>query len=129
MINQAIKDNILSVSIPHQDFSYRIPVGKLGNTVSWKIGKKESDAIVIENVSKWTLQLFTKSVTESNYVKEFIAIIQENSPTNTIDWEKTKLAVTVQNQFNWLTESNKTAKKKMTEEEIVESLKKKFNLD
>jgi hypothetical protein len=62
-------------------------------------------------------------------VKEFVAIIQENSPNNTVNWENTKTAVTLQNQYNWFVETNETAKKKLTEEEIIESLKKKFNLD
>ena len=129
MINQSIKEDILYLSIPNQDFSYRIPVERLGNPIDWKVGQKGTEQIVIENVSKWTLQLFTKKVTEGKYVKEFVAIVQENSPNNTINWENTKTAVTLQNKYNWLVETNKTAKNKMTEGEIVESLKKKFNLD
>ena len=129
MIKQSIKENILYLSIANQDFSYRIPVEKLGNTVNWKVGQKGTEGIVIENVSKWTLQLFTKQITEPKYVKEFEGIVQENNPENLINWENTKTAVTIQNQYNWLVETNKDAKKKMTEEEIIESLKKKFNLD
>ncbi len=129
MIKQSIKEEILYLSISNEDFSYRIPVEKLGTPIDWKIGRKDSEQIVIENVSKWTLQLFTKKVTEGKYVKEFVEIIQKNSPNNTINWENTKTAVNVQNQYNWLVETNITAKKKQTEEEIIESLKKKFNLD
>ena len=129
MIKQSIKENIIFLSIANEDFSYRIPVEKLGNPIDWKVGQKGTEGIVIENVSKWTLQLFTKKVTEGKYVKEFVAIVKENSPNNTINWENTKMAVTLQNQYNWLVETNKTAKNKSTEEEIIESLKKKFNLD
>ena len=129
MIKQLIKENIIYLTISNEDFSYRIPVEKLGNPIDWKVGQKGTEQIVFENVSKWTLQLFTKKVTEGKYVKEFVAIVQENSPNNTVNWENTKTAVTLQNQYNWLVETNKTAKKKMTEEEIIESLKKKFNLD
>lgn len=129
MIKQSIKENILFVSISNVDFSYRIPVEKLGNTIAWKIGEKESEGIIFPAVSSWTLQLFTKKVTESKYQKEFMAIVTEHAPKNTIDWKNTQLAVTVQNQYNWLKETNKTAKNKQTEVEIIESLKKKFNLD
>jgi hypothetical protein len=129
MIKQSIKENILYLSISNEDFSYRIPVEKLGTPIDWKVGQKGTKGIVFENVSKWTLQLFTKKVTEGKYVKEFVAIIQENSPNNTVNWENTKTAVTLQNQYNWFVETNETAKKKLTEEEIIESLKKKFNLD
>jgi len=58
-----------------------------------------------------------------------MAIVTEHATENTIDWKNTQLAVTVQNQYNWLKETNKTAKNKQTEVEIIESLKKKFNLD
>lgn len=129
MIKQTLKENILLVSISNVDFSYRIPLKKIGNKIDWKIGKKETEGITIPAVSTWTLQLFTKQVTESKYVKEFMTIVMEHAPENTIDWEKTLLAVNVQNQYNWLSETNKTAKNKQTEIEIIESLKKKFNLD
>ena len=129
MIKQVIKDEIIFLSIANRDFSYRIPIEKLGNPIDWKVGQKGMEEIVIENVSKWTLQLFTKKTAEQKYVKQFVEIIQEHSPNNTIDWKNTKTAVNVQNQYNWLVETNKTAKKKQTNEEIIESLKKKFNLD
>mgnify|MGYP000456187949 CR=1 FL=1 len=77
MIKQSIKENILYLSISNEDFSYRIPVEKLGTPIDWKVGQKGTKGIVFENVSKWTLQLFTKKVTEGKYVKEFVAIIQE----------------------------------------------------
>ena len=129
MIKQSIKENTLYISISNIDFSYRIPMAKLGNTIDWKIGTKETEGITIPTVSSWTLQLFTKKVTESKFVKEFMAIVGEHAPENTIDWKNTLLAANVQNQYNWLLETNKTAKNKQTEEEIIESLKKKFNLD
>ncbi len=129
MIKQSIKENTLSVSIANVDFSYRIPLAKLGNTTDWKIGEKDTQGISIPNVSVWTLQLFTKQVTESKYVKEFMAIVAEHAPTHSIDWKNTVLAVNVQNQYNWLKKTNKMAKNKQTETEVIESLKKKFNLD
>lgn len=129
MIKQSKKDKIIFLSIANRDFSYRIPEDKIGASIDWKVGQKGTEEIVIENVSKWTLQLFTKKTAEQKYVKQFVEIIQEHSPNNTIDWKNTKTAVNVQNQYNWLVETNKTAKKKQTDEEIIESLKKKFNLD
>ena len=129
MIKHTIKENVVYLSIANQDFSYRIPVEKIGNTTDWKIGKKETEGIVVPNVSTWTLQLFTKKTSENKYIRQFEAIVQEQSPSNTINWENTKLAVNIQNQYNWLLETNKTAKKKMSYEEIILSLKKKFNQD
>lgn len=129
MIKQTIKDNLIYISITNQDFSYRIPVEKIGNTINWKVGEKGTEGIVINAVSKWTLQLFAKETPDNKHIKQFIAIIQEHSPNNTIDWENTRTAVNIQNQYNWLMETNKTAKNKQSNEEIIESLKKKFNLD
>ncbi|MEN8929360.1 MAG: hypothetical protein ABF242_01125 [Flavobacteriales bacterium] len=129
MIKQSIKDDIIFLSIANRDFSYRIPLAKIGAAIDWKIGQKGGEEIVIENVSKWTIQLFTKATAEQKHVKQFVEIVQEHSPNNNIDWKNTKTAVNAQNQYNWLVETNKTAKKKQTSEEIIESLKKKFNLE
>jgi len=110
------------------DFSYRIPVKKIGSTIDWKIGGKGTKGIVFKHVSTWTLQLFTKDITESKYIKEFIRIVQEYSSDKTINWEETQLAVNFQNKYNWLTTTNKTAEKKNSEDEIISILKKNFNL-
>ena len=64
MIKHALKDNLVSISIAKTDFSYRIPIKKIGNTIDWKIGEKGTEGIVIKSVSTWTLQLFTKNITE-----------------------------------------------------------------
>ncbi|MFD1553278.1 hypothetical protein DNU06_06340 [Putridiphycobacter roseus] len=128
MIKHILKENLISISIPKKDFSYRIPVEKIGNTVDWKIGKKNEEGIVIKNVSAWTLQLFTKNVTEEKYVNQFKNIVQEFSPKNSIDWEDTFLAVTIQNRYNWLMTTNATAANKMEEQDIIADLKKKYKL-
>jgi hypothetical protein len=129
MIKHSIKDDIIFVSITNTDFSYRIPVKKIDNVIDWKVGEKGTESIVIKNVSTWTLQLFTKKITENKLIKQFKNIVQESSPENSINWEDTMLAVNIQNQYNWLVETNKTAKKKNSNPEIISILKKKFNLD
>ncbi|MBL4706381.1 MAG: hypothetical protein JKY54_17770 [Flavobacteriales bacterium] len=125
MIKHALKDNLVSISIAKTDFSYRIPIKKIGNTIDWKIGEKETEGIVIKSVSTWTLQLFTKNITEDKYIKQFKSIVQEHCPTSTVNWEDTLLAVNIQNDYNWLT----TAKKKINEKEVISKLKKKYKLD
>jgi len=129
MINQTLKDDLLSLSIDKVDFSFRIPVKKLGNPIDWKIGAKESKGIVVKNVSKWALQLFTKNVTEEKFVQQFKDVVTEHSPNNSINWEDTLKAVTIQNYYNWLVSANKTAKEKKSEEEIIAILKEKYKLD
>ena len=84
MIKHSLKDNLINVSIDKKDFSYRIPVKKIGNAIDWRIGEKGTKGIVIKNVSTWTLQLFTKKTTEDKYIKQFKSIVQEYSANNTI---------------------------------------------
>ena len=93
------------------DFSYRIPIKKIGNTIDWRIGEKGTKGIVIKNVSTWTLQLFTKKTTEDKYIKQFKSIVQEHRSNNTINWEETVLAVNIQNEYNQLITTNNTAEK------------------
>ena len=125
MIKHSVKDNILSVSIANKDFSYRIPLNKIKNTIDWKIGNKDTDGIVIKNVSKWALQLFTKNITEEKYVKQFKDIVKEHCPNNTLNWQETILAINIQNKYNWLNSS----KDKSSESEIITELKSRFKLD
>lgn len=124
MIKQTIKDELIFLSIEKVDFSYRIPVKKIGNTTDWKIGVKESPGIVIKGVSIWALQLFTKNVTDDAYIQQFKDITQEQSPDNTIDWEKTLTALQIQNEYNSL-----RSEKKMNEDEIISELTTKYTLD
>ena len=128
MINHSLKDKLVSVSIDNIDFSYRIPVKKIGNTVHWRIGEKGTEGIVIKNVSTWTLQLFTKNVTEEKYIKQFKSIVQEYAPNNSIDWKETLLAVNIQNEYNLAIIANAAAKEKMNDNEILSILEKKNNL-
>ena len=129
MIKHSLKDNVVYLSIDKTDFSFRIPVKKIGNTIDWKIGEKGTTGIVIKNVSTWTLHLFTKKTTEEKYIKQFKGIVQEHCPNNAINWEETLLAATIQNKYNWLRTTNDTAEKKINEDEIISILKKKFKLD
>jgi hypothetical protein len=129
MIKHSLKNDIVHISIDKMNFSYRIPVNKIGSTIDWRIGEKGTKGILIKNVSTWTLQLFTKDITEHKYIKEFISIVQEYISDNTINWEQTQLALNIQNKYNWLITTNKTAKKKNSEEEIISTLKMKFNLE
>ena len=129
MIKHSIKDNLISLSIDKTDFSFRIPVKKIGNTIDWRIGENGTTCIIIKNVSTWTLQLFTKKTTEEKYIKQFKNIVQEHGPKNTINWEDTLLAVIIQNKYNWLITTNETADKKVSVDEIISILKKQFKLD
>jgi len=124
MIKHSLKENLISVSIAKTDFSYRIPLQKIGNTTDWKIGEKGSEGIVMKEVSTWMLQLFTKKVTEDKYIKQFKTIVEEYAPKSSINWEETLKAVNIQNDYNWLT----TEKKKLSEKEVIAKLKKKHKL-
>jgi len=129
MIKHSLIDNLVYISIDNVDFSYRIPIKKIGNSIDWRIGAKGTAGIVIKSVSTWTLQLFTKNITENKYVNQFKSILEEHSTNNTIDWEDTLLAVIIQNEYNKLIAANITAEKKISEDEIISMLKKKYKLD
>lgn len=129
MIKHTVKDNLIHISIAKTDFSYRIPLNGIANTIDWKIGAKETQGIVIKNVSSWALQLFTKNITEEKYVLQFKAIVKTLSPDSSINWKDTLLAITVQNQYNWLTSATAPTKKKLSEEETISNLKKKYKID
>ena len=129
MIKHSIKDDLLYISIAKTDFSYRIPVSKIGNTIDWKIGEKGTDGIITKTVSKWMLQLFTKAITDDKYIKQFKSIIEELDPKNSINWPDTLSAVNIQNEYNWMVKTNSTAKEKISEEEIISTLKKKYTLN
>jgi len=128
MIKHSVKNDLIHLSIDNLDFSYRIPLIKLGKAIDWKIGEKGTKGIVIQNVSAWTLQLFTKKITEDKYIKQFKEIVQEHSEKNTVNWEDTFMAVNIQNEYNWLTTKDKSDQK-ISEDEIVSTLKKKYKLD
>ncbi len=51
MIKHSLKNDIVHISIDKMNFSYRIPVNKIGSTIDWRIGKKGTKGIVIKNVS------------------------------------------------------------------------------
>lgn len=129
MIKHSFKDKQVHISIDNRDFSYRIPLNKIGNTISWKIGGKGSEGIVIKNVSTWTLKLFTKNTTENKYLEQFKVIIQEYSAKKNIDWKATLLAVNIQNEYNNLVKTNTADETKISEEEIISTLEEKYNLD
>jgi len=129
MIKQTLKDNLNPISIDKVDFSYRIPVKKIGNTIDWKIGEKGTEGLVFKSVSTWTLQLFTKNTGVDKFIQEFISIIKEHSPKNTINWEDTLLAVNIQNEYNSRIALNNKADKKTEENEIISILKKKYKVD
>ena len=97
MIKHTLKDQVVYLSIDKIDFSYRIPLKKLGNTTDWKVGEKAPKGVVVKNVSSWALQLLTKKATEEKYIKQFKTIVQEYAPSNTINWEDTFLAINIQN--------------------------------
>jgi hypothetical protein len=123
MIKHSVKDDLLHVSIENMDFSYRIPLQKLGKLVKWKIGKYGTDGIEMKNVSKWTLQFFSKESIGDKYIEQFKSLVQEYAPGNSIDWNETILAVYVQLDYNRL-----KAEGEMEEEEIILSLEDKYKL-
>ncbi|HZH86807.1 MAG TPA: hypothetical protein VFD77_05780 [Brumimicrobium sp.] len=129
MIKHSLKDNQIHLSIDNMDFSYRIPLKKIGNTIDWKIGVKGSEGIVMKDVSIWTLKLFANNTTEENHITQFQQIVQEYSPKNTIDWEESLLAIKVQNEYNSLISANTATKNKVDEEDIISTLNDKYKLD
>lgn len=129
MIKHSIKDNLIYISISKKDFSYRIPIKKIGNVIDWRIGEKSKKSIVIKDVSTWTLRLFTNKITEEKYIQQFKKLVQEHTSNSNINWEDTLLAVNIQNQFNWLVTNNNLSKKKIEENDIISNLIKKYKLD
>jgi hypothetical protein len=129
MIYHILKQNLLHLTLPNKDFSHRIPVEKIGKAIQWNIGEKGSKCIVIRNVSRLTLRLFTQQITEEKYLQQFKSIVQEYAPKNNIDWKATLLAVTIQNEYNSLRSLQETAATKMTSEEIIGILEEKYGLD
>ena len=125
MIKHSLKDTLIHISIDKMDFSYRIPIKKIGNIIDWKIGEIGTNGIVIKDVSTWTLQLFTKKINDYKYIKQFKSIVLKHCPNTTINWEDTLLAVNIQNEYNSLI----TAKKKIDKDEIISTLKKKHKLN
>ncbi|WP_107038166.1 hypothetical protein [Brumimicrobium mesophilum] len=127
MIKESIFDNQIHLSIENKDFSYRIPIKKIGQTTDWKIGEKGNEGIEMKHVSKWTLKLFTRNITDESFITQFEKIVQEHAPDNTIDWEETALAIKVQNEYNSL--SLVKNKNKLNESEIISFLNEKYKLD
>lgn len=123
MIKHSITNDLLHVSIDNMDFSYRIPVKKLGKTMKWTIGKNGDEGIEMKNVSKWALQIFTKKPLDEKYLDQFQKIIQEIAVGNSIDWKETKLAVNVQQDYAQLKSNSK-----MSEKEIISILEEKYKL-
>jgi len=127
MIKHELKDDQLHISIENKDFSYRIPLSKLESLIDWKVGRDKSNVLIIKNVSKWTLKLFTRNITTMNDVREFKGIVQQYCPDNTIDWAETEKAVNVQSHYANLVLDLK--KENLSEVQIIANLKKKYKLD
>jgi len=127
MIKHELKDDQLHISIENKDFSYRIPLNKLESLIDWKVGKDKSNLVIIKNVSKWTLKLFTRNITTMNDVRQFKGIVQQYCPDNTIDWVETEKAVNVQSHYTNLVLDLK--KENLSEVQIIANLKKKYKLD
>lgn len=123
MIKHSITNELLHVSIDNLDFSYRIPLQKLGKTMKWTIGKNSDEGIEMKNVSKWALQIFTKKSLDDTILDQFQKIIQEIAVGNSIDWKETKLAVNVQQDYTQLKSNSK-----MSENEIISILEEKYKL-
>ena len=123
MIKHSVKDELLHVSIENMDFSYRIPLQKLGKLIKWRIGKNKTEGIVMKNVSIWTLKLFSNKVTDDKHIEQFRNIVQEYAPENSIDWKETMLALQVQHEYNQL-----KAEGEKEEMEIIVYLEKKYKL-
>lgn len=123
MIKHSIKDELLRISIENMDFSYRIPLQKLGKLIKWRIGSSGKEGIVMKNVSNWTLKLFSNKATDDKHLEQFKSIVQEYAPGNSIDWKETMLAVKVQREYNSL-----KAAGEMEEMDIILKLEKKYKL-
>ena len=129
MIKHELKNNLIHLSIPNKDFSHRIPLEKIGKAIQWNIGESGSECIVIKNVSRLTLRLFTQQITDEKFVHAFKSIVQEYAPKNNIDWKATFLAVTIQNEYNSRMAQQEKATTKMTSDEIILLLEEKYGLD
>jgi hypothetical protein len=129
MIKHTLKDELVHLSIDKKDFAHRIPADKIGKAIQWRIGKKGTDGIIIRNISKWTLRLFTQQITDIKHVEQFQSIVHQYAPKNNIDWKATLLALTIQNEYNSRLLVQKNSENKMTEEEIISVLEEKYKLD
>ena len=127
MIKHELKNDQLHISIENKDFSYRIPLNKIEDLINWKIGKDVTNNILIKNVSKWTLKLFTNNFTTIEHVKQFKGIVKQYAPENTIDWLKTEKAINIQSHYSNLALDLK--KESPSEGAIIAKLKKKYQID
>ena len=127
MIKHELKNDQLHISIENKDFSYRIPLNKLEDLIDWKVGKEDSNRIIINKVSKWALKLFTNNFTTFDHVKQFKGIVQQYCPENTIDWIETEKAINIQSHYSNLVLDLK--KENPSESKIISDLKKKYKLD
>jgi hypothetical protein len=127
MIKHELKDNQLHISIENKDFSYRIPLNKLERLIDWKVGKDKSNLVVVKDVSKWALKLFTRNITTMDDVRQFKGIVQQYCPDNTIDWVETEKAVNIQSHYSNLILDLK--KENLSEVQIIANLKKKYKID
>jgi len=126
MIKHELKNDQLHIFIKNKDFSYRIPLKNLDNLIDWKIGKNDSNNIIINNVSKWALKLFTNKTTTIEHRKQFKGIVQQYCPNNSINWFETEKALTIQSYYSNLVLNSD--KNNLSETEIIDKLKKKYKL-
>ena len=129
MIKHSLKEDVVYISIENVDFAFRIPSKKIGKTIQWRVGAKDAEPILIKDVSAWTLQLFTKKITDEKYINQFKSIVEEYAPVNSINWKDTLMAVKLQNDYNSITAKNIKAVEKISEDEILSSLTQKYNVD
>lgn len=127
MIKHELKNDQLHISIENKDFSYRIPLAKIEDLINWKIGKDSENSIIIKNVSKWTMKLFTNNFTTLEHVKQFKGIVKQYAPDNTIDWVETEKAINIQSHYSNLVLDLK--KENPSEAKIIANLKKKYQID
>lgn len=127
MIKHDLKDNQLHISIEGKDFSYRIPLNKIESTINWKIGNDKSNVIKVNNVSKWTMKFFTNNFTTIAHVRFFKGIVAQYVPDNKIDWIETEKAINIQSHYNNLVLDLK--KEKLSDNQIIAKLKKKYDLE
>lgn len=127
MIKHDLKNDQLHISIENKDFSYRIPMAKIENAMDWKVGKNTDRQIVLKNVNKWVMKFFTNNFTTLDHVKAFKGIVQQYLPNNSIDWIETEKAINVQSHYANLVLDLK--KQNPSEDQIIDTLKKKYQID
>lgn len=102
MIKHQISKGYLKVYFRANDQPYSISLDELGETVNRRIAECQTEIIIANNVSKWTLHLMTDKNLSLDFVRDFQKIVKEYCPDNNINWDVTEKAIAIYDEYRTL---------------------------